>query len=1146
MPRLVELKSSGMEDTSDIEPGTTDERSQVERKIVSVLFADIVGFTSLSERLDPEDVATIQDAYFATVRETIGRYQGTLEKFIGDAAMAVFGLPKTRDDDAERAVRAGLALISAIEQVGARLGFEEGDLRLRVGVNTGEVVHAESGPDAGRVTGDTVNTAARFQTAAPPNRVVVGEKTALAVAEAIELEEMEPLELKGKARPVRAWLAVGIRLERSRDHAMGSLRAPILGREAELRRLSESLSAAATGGGRRFLIVAPPGVGKTRVVDEFLQRMRGDGPAVVRARLRSDVVAPYDAVAQLMLDALAGAGLGVDQPDPASLSGQAMAILEERLAASGTSPARARVVVEEMAAVAWPPAEAEGEARAGLSAERETRFAAWIEGFDALAAGRTSLWVIEDIHWAGGDLLAFLAQAAKDAGPHGRLVLATSRPSLLMSAPAWGQEDEEEGTMLLELAPLSPTDAGDLVKALVGDVLPEGLVATIAARSDGNPLFIEELLRTWISVGTLAPAEGGGWRLTASADDVPLPATVQAIYSAQIDDLPPQARLAARRGAVAGRRFPVAALDALGVTEAAPAVEILRQRAMVAGPVPDALLGPGYSYRHALLRDAGYASLARAERARLHVRLARWLEQAAGNRSSELSEVIGNHYASALESTPELQHQVAEGIDRSTAGRLAASWFERAAEGALAIAAHDAATALYRRALDLTPEQATLDRARLLERLGAATAFAADMNEGAKALEDSLGLYRSLFGDARRGLSRTLSSLGMVWNQQLRFEDASDLAEDGLRTIGEGDDVETARLLYLRGWSTMMFAIRPGIREDFERALGLARTHGDPALELEAAHAVYQMQVEEGEVTLDQMLEHDRQVIALARELGNWKRVVQTTRMDAAMLAEDRAEESWPLLDQAAEVAEAHGLREEAAWIDYCRSETGFVSGEWERASEAGLRVIEVAERNAYHRAAVRTWFVLTAIAFAQDRRDILEHAHRWFDQHESIFPPSPYRKLMHGAIELRLTAADLRHSDSPDLEDLLPVWDETQGMGSVWDAVETIARAWLARGDLGAVRRWLDAMARWHTHPMTRDLGRGTHALIEARLDLAEGRVEAAASAARWAADAFRRCRAPWWVFRATRVLEAAGQSTPELSKEADRIEHALGIVKE
>ena len=239
-----------------------DPQETVERRIVTVLFADLVGFTTLSEQFDPEDMAVIQDRYFAAVRETIDRYGGRLEKFIGDAAMAVFGVPRSRDDDAARAVRAGFALVHTVQRIGADLGLEEDALRLRVGINTGEAVIAAAGADEGRVTGDTVNTAARLQTAAPPSCVLVGESTALAVADVADMEAVAPLELKGKAEPTPARLVTGLRTEPSREHAMGALRAPTLGRETELEALQEAEARAASGALEQWLIVAPPGRGQ--------------------------------------------------------------------------------------------------------------------------------------------------------------------------------------------------------------------------------------------------------------------------------------------------------------------------------------------------------------------------------------------------------------------------------------------------------------------------------------------------------------------------------------------------------------------------------------------------------------------------------------------------------------------------------------------------------------------------------------------------------------------------------------------------------------------------------------------------------------------------------------------------------------------
>lgn len=343
------------------------EAAPVERRIVSVLFADLVGFTPLAERLDAEDVATVQDAYFAATRETVQRYGGVLEKFIGDAAMAVFGAPRARDDDAERAVRAGLALIGALEQLEARLGMAPQTLQLRVGVNTGEVVHATEGPDAGRVTGDTVNTAARLQAAARPGAVLMGELTSLTVAEAIETESIGTVELKGKAEPARAWEARGARSQPSREEALGALKAPMLGRDVELRTLHEAVGRSDAD---RILIIAPPGVGKSRLLAELAA---STDATVLRARVRPQATAPYETVAQLLVTA-----------QPADLA--------SALADGGVPEARAAVIRQEVARLREPaPGAAHG--TGDLSAEREARFEAWITALDALSTG-ASVWLI--------------------------------------------------------------------------------------------------------------------------------------------------------------------------------------------------------------------------------------------------------------------------------------------------------------------------------------------------------------------------------------------------------------------------------------------------------------------------------------------------------------------------------------------------------------------------------------------------------------------------------------------------------------------------------------------------------------------------------------------------------------------------------
>jgi len=624
----------------------------MERRIVTVLFADLVGFTPLSERLDAEDVGTIQDAYFETVRETIARYDGQIEKFIGDAAMAVFGLGRTRDDDAERAVRAGLVLVNAVETLAGRLGLEPGDLRVRVGVNTGEVVASEAAPTTagsaassadgpaallaeGRVTGDAVNTAARLQAAAPPGRVMLGETTALAVAEAIELESIEPVVLKGKATPVRASLAVMVRPVRSRELAMGSLRAPLVGRSRELAELGRIAARAAAGGLERVLLVAPPGVGKSRLSAEFLAGRTGFH--VIRARVHAEATSPFDAITELLSSALDG-----------NSSDRATQLSE--LNRAGVPAGRAAVVADEVARLIDPRAD-----RPGHPADRDALFDAWATMLDATASELPAVWLIEDLHWAQLDLLQFLDVANQHDRPGGRLIVATGRQAVLERITPSTDPDRNQDWLRIELETLTLGGAEDLLTALVGPALPEDLSRRVVAASDGNPLFIEELLRTWANVGLLVrEADSGAWRLAVEPQDAPMPATVQAIYAAQLDDLPPGARTTARRAAVAGRRFSVAALGSLDIADVDASLATLERRALI-GPVePDPITGPAYAYRHALLRDAGYASLSRAERARLHLRLARWLERSAGDRRLEVAELIGNHFAAALESTPTL------------------------------------------------------------------------------------------------------------------------------------------------------------------------------------------------------------------------------------------------------------------------------------------------------------------------------------------------------------------------------------------------------------------------------------------------------------------------------------------------------------
>ena len=1066
----------------------------LERKIVSVLFADLVGFTTLSEQLDAEDVASVQQAYFQTVRETIERYGGRLEKFIGDAAMAVFGVPRTREDDAEAAVRAGLALASAVEQLAVGIGLESGALAVRVGVNSGEVIHTpDAGPEEAMVTGDAVNVAARLQAAADPSEVLVGETTALAAAAAIEFGAPRALDLKGKAEPVRARLALAVRAEPSRDAAMGALRAaPLLGREDEVELLLGEMELAQREP-RRLLIVAPPGAGKTRLVDELALRARD--ASVARARLRPDVLAPFDAVAQLFVTAGAAGAQ----------------VLGERIRAAGVSPSRANVLVEEVLAVS----RSTGDGASGR--DRESRFLAWLETLDALAGERTSLLIVEDLHWAGGDLLAFLAFAG--GAPGRRLVLATSRPSILDTARNW-----YEPTQVRELEPLPRVAASELVHAFVGDALPAELVDRIAERSDGNPLFIEELLRSWASAGTLVEREGV-WGLARSADEVPLPATVQAIYASQLDDLPPSARDVARRAAVAGRRFPLAALDRLEVIDRSEGVRVLTRRALVSEPAPDPIFGPSCAYRHALLRDAGYASLARADRARLHARFAEWLQGAGGE---QIAEPVARHYARAVESMPALAREAAPGLSRDECSRLAAEWFERAASAALGISAHESARELLGRALEFTADGETAERARRLTTLGEATASSADMDEGAGLLEQALEAARSA-GD-RLQIARAAAGLSWVLDQQVQFMPAARMADGALREIGEADDLETALLLVRRAT-----ALNDGSdlvdepREDARRALAIARRAGDRRLELEALDLLASLGGGDSEAW--------RSLELLATASGAWDKAVGAIQSQALRLVPDHAEDARPLVRSAIALCEAHGLREGLAWSHHVDVEIGLVSGDWDGAVASARHALEVGARNGYDRAVVRTWSALLPIAAARRDNELLREGHVWMsDRFREPENPSPYALVIGAARQLEIASGGLREPFVPAVEERIRSFELRYSSPSWLAALETVLDAWLLAGEVEGAARALERMRIAAAQPEVATLGRATFALLCGKLLAAGGKDPS--EEARRALAGFRASKAPWWVAKALRLI-----ATDETLADAVEIESALGI---
>jgi class 3 adenylate cyclase/tetratricopeptide (TPR) repeat protein len=590
--------------------------SRKERKVVTVLFADLVGFTARSETLDPEDVDAFLSPYHERLRSELERFGGTVEKFIGDAVMALFGAPISHEDDPERAVRAALAI-----RDWAREGS---DVEVRVAVNTGEALinlAARADLGEGMAAGDVVNTTARLQSAAPVNGVLVGEPTYRATRHVIDYREAESVEAKGKAVPVPAWEAV---TPRSRVGSEAVSRgAPLIGRDRELNQLIGAFERARQERSAQFVtLVGVPGIGKSRLVAELLDYVETLPDIVYWRHGRS---LPYgEPVTFWALAEMVKAQAGIAEND-------APADVERKLHESVVD------LVPE-AEQAW----VEGNLRPLLGLEDAVEMggaqdaaAAWRRFVETLAEHRPLVLLFEDLHWADDELLDFVDELPEWSEDFPMLVLCTARPELLTRRPGWG--GGKRNGLTISLAALGEQETAKLIAALLDrSVLPAETQTALLRRAGGNPLYAEQFVRML--------EERGG----IEAD---VPESVQAIIAARLDALPEDEKSLLQDAAVVGKQFWTGSLAAMSDAEAPTIEQYLRslarkdfvrreRRATVEGEAE-------YAFNHILVRDVAYGQIPRGARGGKHRRVAEWIESL--GRSSDQAELLAHHYASALE-----------------------------------------------------------------------------------------------------------------------------------------------------------------------------------------------------------------------------------------------------------------------------------------------------------------------------------------------------------------------------------------------------------------------------------------------------------------------------------------------------------------
>ena len=745
------------------------------RRVVTVFFSDVAGSTQLGEQLDAEAVRQVMNRYFGAVSAALERHGGHVEKFIGDAVVALFGVPAAHEDDALRGVRAAVEAREAVRLLGedlhARLGVRLG---VRIGIATGEVVVGASPAARTIATGDTMNTAARLQQAAPVGEILIGAPTHRLVHESVIAEPVEPLDLRGKADPVAAFRVVAVDDDPARR--LRPAATVLVGRARERRMLHDAFDRAAEERSCQLVtVLGTAGVGKSRLVAEFLEDVESAATICAGRCLSYGEGVTYWALAEAV-KSLAG----IDEDDSA----------EDMRAKLGAlvDPAIAGEVADGVGSLLGV---------AGATARVEDARVALRRLLAAVAAGGPLVVTFDDIHWAEPPLLDVLDDLADWLPDVPVLLLCMARPELLDVRPGWSGGKLNANTLLLE--PLSEADGDALVRALLGADLPDEVADRIVAAAEGNPLFAEELVAVLLDDGLVRRGDEGV-EVAGAIDRFELPPTIQALLTARLDRLTEAERRVIERASIEGQVFHLGALAALGADpdEILPTVRALQRKQLFRADQAVLPAQDAYRFRHALIREAAYERVSKEARARWHAAFAGWLEGVAGERAGEHEELLGHHLGEAARYRTEIGDA---GADTHELARRAATLFRRAADRAAAQGDFVAAAGLLRRVAVLLPAEdpgrsiAIADCAGWLFTAGHVDA-AAGLSRAAAAAAGASGdrVAQAVCGSLGRMIELSTRTDVAPGEEQAALDGARAGAEEAER---EGRLGEAARLWYL-------------------------------------------------------------------------------------------------------------------------------------------------------------------------------------------------------------------------------------------------------------------------------------------------------------------------------------------------------------
>ena len=779
-------------------PPTAQSNPVAERRLVSVLFADLVGFTSLSEGRDAEEVRELLSRYFDLCRRLIFLYGGTVEKFIGDAVMAVWGTPTAQENDAERAVRAALDIIAAVSALGDEMGAS--DLRARAGVLTGEAAVTLGAQEQGMVAGDLVNTASRIQAIAEPGSVLVGKSTKRATEAAIAYADAGAHPLKGKPEPVSLFRALRVTAGRAGALKAGGLEPPFVGRDRELRLLKELFHASAEEKKANLVsVVGIAGTGKSRLSWEFEKYIDGLADDIWWHSGRC--LSYGEGVAYWALAEMVRMRCGIAEDEEGS---SAIAKLRAAMAEHIPDEDERRWVEPRLSHLLG--------LEEGTPGDEENLFSAWRFLFERLSEEAPTILVFEDMQWADDGLLDFLEYLLEWSRNHPLFVLALARPELADKRPTWSVGKRSFASLYLE--PLPPDAMSDLLTGLVPG-LPDKLRGNILERAEGVPLYAVETVRMLLDRGLLEQAEDV-YRPTGPIESLDIPETLHALVAARLDGLTKEERQLVQDGAVLGKTFTkqgLAALTGLEENELEPLLSsLVRKEVLSLQGDPRSPERGQYSFLQDILKHVAYETLSKRDRKAKHLAAARFLTSAGSGEEDELAEVVAAHYFDAYRAAPD------DG-DADELRTKAREMMVRGAERAASLGATAEAQRAYERAIELVDDP--LAQAELEERAGTMARIGARADEARWHYERAIELFNA--AGASHPAARVSAWLGEILWDGGRLEQALDDMNKAFELLSpEEPDADLAALAAQLG-RFLFFAGEPDLAfRRIETALELA------------------------------------------------------------------------------------------------------------------------------------------------------------------------------------------------------------------------------------------------------------------------------------------------------------------------------------